>query len=60
MDKERVRIAVVGVLGDVAVVVEVLVEFDTGGLFKLFRDVTDRHKVSFGNEIPNAAIRQSN
>lgn len=62
MDRERVRIAVVGVLDAVVVVVVVgvVVEFDTGGLFKLFRDVTDRHKVSFGNEIPKAAIRQSN
>ena len=50
------RIGVVGVLGE-AVVVPVGV--DAGGLVRLLREVTDRHKVSLGKEIPKAAIRQS-
>ena len=54
MDKESVRIGVVGVLG------EAFVGFEAGGLVRLVRDVTDRHKVSLGKEIPKAAIRQSN
>ena len=56
MERERVGVVVVFVVGVAAAVVVVLPE----ELFAAALDVDDRDKVSLGNEIPKAAIRQSN